>query len=328
MADAKISALPSATTPLAGTEVLPIVQSSTTRKVAVSDLTAGRNVSMADLTTTGNTVLGNASTDTLNVGNGDIVKDASGNFGFGVTPSAWTNSYKVIQTQSAFLGSNDTNNILFGQNVYVNAGNYIYRSSNFATYYSQGGGTHKWFYAPSGTINNICTFTQAMGTTTDGYLLVGYLSSNGAYRLQVNSQIFATSATIATSDLRYKENIQPLDGALDLVCALQPMQFSWKEHPVHNFDRAQPTVGFGAQQVQQVLAGKPYLNAIVKTNTCTIVQEEKDENGKVTKPAVTEEFLGIAEGNLIALLTAAIQEQQTLIKSLSARVAALEARKA
>jgi len=45
MADAKISALPSATTPLAGTEVLPVVQGGTTDKVSVDDLTLGRFVS-------------------------------------------------------------------------------------------------------------------------------------------------------------------------------------------------------------------------------------------------------------------------------------------
>jgi hypothetical protein len=39
MADVKISALTSATLPLAGTEVLPIVQSSATKKVATDDLT-------------------------------------------------------------------------------------------------------------------------------------------------------------------------------------------------------------------------------------------------------------------------------------------------
>lgn len=39
MADLKISQLTSATLPLAGTEVLPIVQSSTTKKVATDDLT-------------------------------------------------------------------------------------------------------------------------------------------------------------------------------------------------------------------------------------------------------------------------------------------------
>lgn len=39
MADTKISALPASTTPLAGTEVLPIVQSNATKKVATDDLT-------------------------------------------------------------------------------------------------------------------------------------------------------------------------------------------------------------------------------------------------------------------------------------------------
>jgi hypothetical protein len=41
MANTKISALGAATTPVAGTEVLPIVQSSTTVKLAISDITPG-----------------------------------------------------------------------------------------------------------------------------------------------------------------------------------------------------------------------------------------------------------------------------------------------
>ena len=44
MADTKISALPAATTPLAGTEVLPIVQGGITEQVSVANLTAGRAV--------------------------------------------------------------------------------------------------------------------------------------------------------------------------------------------------------------------------------------------------------------------------------------------
>lgn len=52
MADSKISALTGATTPLAGTEVLPIVQSSTTKQVSVANLTAGRAVSMKSLEVT------------------------------------------------------------------------------------------------------------------------------------------------------------------------------------------------------------------------------------------------------------------------------------
>lgn len=42
MADLKISQLTGATTPLAGTEVLPIVQSGATKQVSVANLTAGR----------------------------------------------------------------------------------------------------------------------------------------------------------------------------------------------------------------------------------------------------------------------------------------------
>lgn len=52
MADLKISALPASTTPLAGTEVLPIVQSSATKQVSVADLTAGRAITMLSLTST------------------------------------------------------------------------------------------------------------------------------------------------------------------------------------------------------------------------------------------------------------------------------------
>jgi len=51
MADLKISQLTGATTPLAGTEVLPIVQSSSTKKVTVANLTAGRAVTALSLAT-------------------------------------------------------------------------------------------------------------------------------------------------------------------------------------------------------------------------------------------------------------------------------------
>jgi hypothetical protein len=52
MADTKISALPASTTPLAGTEVLPIVQGGATVKVAVSNLTAGRSFDALGMTLT------------------------------------------------------------------------------------------------------------------------------------------------------------------------------------------------------------------------------------------------------------------------------------
>jgi hypothetical protein len=50
MSNKKISSLTVATTPLTGTEVLPIVQSGATVKVTVADLTAGRTVSALNFT--------------------------------------------------------------------------------------------------------------------------------------------------------------------------------------------------------------------------------------------------------------------------------------
>jgi len=44
MADVKISALPTSTTPLTGAEVLPIVQNGVTKQVSVTNLTSGKTV--------------------------------------------------------------------------------------------------------------------------------------------------------------------------------------------------------------------------------------------------------------------------------------------
>jgi hypothetical protein len=113
MADKKISALTGASTPLAGTEVLPIVQGGATVKVAVSDLTAGRNVSVAALSATGvatfsagtvslpaitqisdlNTGIYFPTADTLGFTTGGTERvrvDSAGAVGIGGTPSAAT----------------------------------------------------------------------------------------------------------------------------------------------------------------------------------------------------------------------------------------------
>jgi hypothetical protein len=51
MADVKISGLPASTVPLAGTEVLPIVQSGTTKQVSIANVTAGRSVAALSVIT-------------------------------------------------------------------------------------------------------------------------------------------------------------------------------------------------------------------------------------------------------------------------------------
>jgi hypothetical protein len=58
------------------------------------------------LTTTGNTILGDASTDTLNVGNGGLVKDASGNLLVGTTSAA------AFQNANCFLVRTSTGDLI------------------------------------------------------------------------------------------------------------------------------------------------------------------------------------------------------------------------
>ena len=66
MADLKISQLPAATTPLAGSEVLPIVQAGSTVQVSVNNLTVGKAVtalSVSATTITGTTLQGSLDTN-------------------------------------------------------------------------------------------------------------------------------------------------------------------------------------------------------------------------------------------------------------------------
>lgn len=256
-----------------------------------------------------------SASDTLDVtgtaafrGNGTVLKVIGGS-----TASATTN----FQTD-AFGGL-----VIDGGgsrvSVSSNGGNALLRGFNSSVILDHGydnGATSHIRFSPGASEAARCIASSANGSLGPA-LLVGYTSTQSTstlYRLQVNSQIFATSSTIATSDGRYKENVSDLVGALGIVNQLRPVEFSWKPHPVHRFPEGR-TVGFIAQEVQQALAGTAYVANVVKANHSTVAVENDD--GTVTQDA-GEEFLGIAEGNLIAILCAAVKE-------LAAKVAALEA---
>lgn len=172
--------------------------------------------------------------------------------------------------------------------------------------------------------------TPAEAARIDGnkYLLVGYTSSNGAYPLQVNGQIFATSATIATSDGRYKKAVREITGGLAIVTALRPVSFKWKDHPVHSFELDGDHVGFIAQEVRDALAGTSWRDGIVKSSRAKVERGGKDRAGREMVDGIDEEFLGIAEGKLIPLLVSAVKELRALVDAQADRIAALESKAA
>jgi hypothetical protein len=145
------------------------------------------------------------------------------------------------------------------------------------------------------------------GAIINGEVRIGYTADQGAYPLQVNGQIFATNATIATSDEKFKENITPLNKGLEIVNKLKPVTFNFISDTQNNFSQYEE-VGFIAQDVDRALSTETFSKSIVKA---------ADDS----EPTST---MGLATQNLIPILVKAIQEQNALIKSLEQRILILE----
>ena len=127
MADKKISALPAATVPLGGTEVLPIVQGGTTDKVSVSDLTAGRTPLVAGVRATNATAanfrgyeIGNTDGDATVFGfwkmelSTGVSRIASGFTGWGGALALTTNGVDRLSISSSGDVTTNTGNLVIG----------------------------------------------------------------------------------------------------------------------------------------------------------------------------------------------------------------------
>jgi hypothetical protein len=117
----------------------------------------------------------------------------------------------------------------------------------------------------------------------------------------------STTAYNTTSDYRLKENIAPMTGALDIVAQLKPSTYTWKETGVNS-------QGFIAHELAEVV---PDCVTGEKDAVETYTDEEGNEKTKIKPQGVDTSFL-------VATLTAAIQEQQTIINDLKARIETLE----
>ena len=158
----------------------------------------------------------------------------------------------------------------------------------------------------TGSLNGTNGFSVAPSTSP--YVTLNKTASGGfdAFKFQHNSSgvgsITYTNTAVAfntSSDYRLKEDIAPITGALAKVAALKPITYKWKLDG-SNSD------GFIAHELAEVCP--------------QAVHGEKDAVDVDGNPV----YQGIDTSFLVATLTAAIQEQQALITSLTARIAALE----
>jgi hypothetical protein len=142
MANTKISALTGATTPLAGTEVLPIVQSSATVKVSVANVTAGRAVDAASYASTG----------------GATFATTSGVVAVGTTPKTWSRkAIEVNDAAASYVANTAGGATVVACNMYFNSGN-KYATTAAAARYSCSTGIHEWYTAASGSADAAISF--------------------------------------------------------------------------------------------------------------------------------------------------------------------------
>jgi hypothetical protein len=145
------------------------------------------------------------------------------------------------------------------------------------------------------------TTAECMGLWSNratGTYIAFYATSSGTNTGNITTN--GTTTTYATSsDYRLKNTVTPMTGALAKVAALKPVTYKW------NSDGSTGE-GFLAHELQAIIPD--------------CVTGEKDAvnvDGNIIPQGIDTSFL-------VATLTAAIQEQQALITSLTARIAALE----
>jgi hypothetical protein len=298
-------------------------------------------ISGTDLTTTGNTILGNASTDTLNVGNGGLVKDASGNVGIGVTPSAWSSAYKAVQINTIGSVAADTSSTLFGNNIYWNGSANIYLTTGTAASYLQSSGIHSWSSAVSGTAGNTATLNTLMTLNASGDLLVGATSFPGSSKINVaavgGQQGIATYNTTAgysaiygqhslnsgTGYVAYFTNTGSSTGLyISNTAAWQSTSDARLKTDVKDLNSTNRLLQLRA--VDYLWKSQETSDEPTKRNFGFIAQEVKEIFPELVGVSPDGMF-SVEYTGLIAPLVKAIQEQQAMIDELKAKVAALEA---
>ena len=180
MADVKISALPASTVALAGTEVLPIVQSSTTKQVSVANLTAGRAVATLNISTSGSTsttpVLGFNATN-CNIASGATVAGTylqavmQNKSGTANASTNWAVS-NDLGTDSTYYGEFGMNSSIFSASTpadYFSINNGIYFSGHDGDVSIGSGNGFKTYLAwgTTGQSAHVINATGALGLSTN-----------------------------------------------------------------------------------------------------------------------------------------------------------------
>lgn len=156
-------------------------------------------------------------TGTSALGNSNLINDANGQLGLGVTPSPWSSSLvRAFQignlgaSISSYTALNTSNPWMFmDNNAYNDGTNDKYILSKAAARYVQVLNEHRWLNAPTGTAGDTISFTQAMTLDANGRLAVG--STSPTTRFEVYGGHNDTTARLYSTG-----NNSTLNASLDM----------------------------------------------------------------------------------------------------------------
>lgn len=214
--------------------------------------------------------------------------DANGYIGFNhLTPAANLDIMNSLcDNKPGIKITNDYNNIVC--NVGTGHGNYIECMSTSSA-------LPQFVVAEVGAVGIRCTpssYTSGSGVWTAG------APGSQQVRLDVNGLTRSTSFA-ATSDAKYKTNVNTLNNSLSSIMKLHGVEYNWKssQYPEKQFDELKHS-GFIAQELMNVLP-----NSVIK-----------DKDGD----------FAVDYNSIIPVLTEAIKEQQKQIENQQAQIEELK----
>jgi len=189
------------------------------------------------------------------IGTNQLVKNAAGNFGIGVTPAGWLASYTALDIAGgASLSAHIGTNADLSANIYVDVGgDWTAKTTAAGSLYRQNLGVHAWYNSASVTADTTVTLVNTMtldasgnltlntarvgvgqssigfnGFTAQGLNLqttyastgstyLGFYTSAGTVIGSISQSGAATTSFNTTSDPRLKSEFTEITGALDLI---------------------------------------------------------------------------------------------------------------
>jgi hypothetical protein len=247
----------------------------------LATLTIGTGLSGTSYNGSTGVTISNSGVTSIVAGTGISVGSSTGTV---TVTNTITNNNQL--TNGAGYITNSTTSLSLTGNLTVSSGN------------TTGGGI---ILADDGDIVDLNDGFCAMRFSSGVRIHSGNRTGGAVIRLGNGGDIIASADITAfgsPSDIRLKENIKPLETALDKVLKLQGVTYDWKEDTdARSMTNIKEDIGFIAQQVQEVVP------ELVRQNN----------NG----------FLSLRDKGITALLVEAIKEQQTQIEELKSIINAL-----